>query len=289
MSKNQETNKFKPLQRNQLALRISTEYPDIDMIKAADFIDEYGYYHGYKGHCYDYEGNKFESISEIKKQIEFDIKLKNLLFPLIMLFERKFKQTVLDILIIYFTGIKNSKYFKNSATLNNLFKELFEINSDSRVRKKIFEVKDNLYHYFSTIYSSSYHQNFNVVHHYYDKYFELPIWAVFETIGINKVLEIIKCCPADIKKEIMTNIKMYNHIKYSEFQNRINQIFNLRNFVCHNAILLNINKEGKSVIKDYIETLLLGISAFNKDNLVNQFKEEFNILVSEYNIKYLNI
>ena len=122
-----------------------------------------GYYHGYKG--YRYINNpqnriNLSSFDEIVSIVDFDSKLKSLLYPQIMQIETISKNIVLQILV--------EEYKKKM--------------------KQRLSVQNNIY---SSL-SRSYNNENKIVSHFYSRDRHVPIWGIFEIITLGTFADLIK-------------------------------------------------------------------------------------------------
>lgn len=156
-----------------------------------------GYYHGYKG--YRYINNpqnriKISNFNEIVSIVDFDSKLKSLLYPQIMQIETISKNIVLQLLVEEYKTDEFNEIYENgmtdyrSATGNEYKKRM----------KHRMSVQNNIY---SSL-SRSYNNNNKIVSHFYSKDKHVPIWAIFEIITLGTFADLIKSLEIPVRRKI---------------------------------------------------------------------------------------
>ena len=260
-----------------------------------------GYYHGYKGYRYINNPQNRISINSFKEMVSivnFDSKLKSLLYPQLMQIETISKNIVLQILVEeYNTGEFNEIFEKGMTDYKN--------NNNKKYKEKMkqrLNVRNRIYSSLSRSYS---HDN-KIVNHFYSKDRHVPIWGIFEIITLGTFADLIKSLEhktrIKIDKEIGLNVSYDTDARFPE---RIMYLLKaLRNSVAHNDVVFDVRfKDGKtystlckyienetgcnnvdfSTITDYIiiVTLLLKKYGISKTNL-NHFINEFEVIIEEF-------
>ncbi len=284
----------------------------IDGTKDKKNLRNIGYYHGYKG--YRYINNpqnriNLSSFNEIVSIVDFDSKLKSLLYPQIMQIETISKNIVLQILIeeyktdefniIYELGMTD---YRNSRNGEEYKKKM----------KQRLSVQNNIYSSLSRSYSN---EN-KIVSHFYSKDKHVPVWGIFEIITLGTFADLIKSLDFKVRnkidKEMNINIAFDTNAKFPE--KIMYLIKSLRNSIAHNDVVFDVRfKDGRidtklckyleneigctniafNTITDYvlIISLLLkkyGITKTEINKFVNEYEksiEEFrnSISISIYN------
>lgn len=147
-----------------------------------------GYYHGYKG--YRYINNPLNRINvtdfkEIVYIVDFDSKLKSLLYPQIMQIETISKNIVLQLLVEEYNTDEFNEIYENGMT-NYRFCNPKEYKETMKRRLKL---QNNIY---SSL-SRSYTNNNKIVSHFYSKDRHVPIWGIFEIISLGTFADFINC------------------------------------------------------------------------------------------------
>ena len=214
-----------------------------------------GYFHGYKGYRFCGKPNnllKYNSFNELQAVYNYDMSLKSLLYSKIMFLETTTKNYALEI-VLKRAGSKRfadvySKLltgYKSYPVGTKPYKDA--INKRMGVRNKVY----------STI-SRDYGKRF-VVNHYYDKDQPLPIWAIFELLGLGEFGNFVDCLNRDTAKRISASVginadnddngKMLPSIVYT--------LKDLRNAVAHNNTVFDTRfKTGRisKKLSDYLCT-----------------------------------
>ena len=181
-----------------------------------------GYYHGYMG--YRYINNpqnriNLSSFDEIVSIVDFDSKLKSLLYTQIMQIETISKNIVLQILVEEYKTDEFNVIYENGMT------DYRNSNSNEEYKKKMkqrLSVQNNIY---SSL-SRSYNNENKIVSHFYSKDRHVPIWGIFEIITLGTFADLIKSLEFKVRNKI--SISIYNKIIYSDTKNKLSA---LRNFI----------------------------------------------------------
>lgn len=260
-----------------------------------------GYYHGYKG--YRYINNPQNRIAikdfkEIVSIVNFDSKLKSLLYPQLMQIETISKNIVLQLLVEeYSTDEFNEIYEKGITDYKN--------SSPKDYREKMKQrlgVQNSIY----SALSRSYNNNNKIVSHFYLKDKHVPIWGIFEIITLGTFADLIKSLEFKARRKI--DIEMGLNIAYdtdARFPEKIIYLIKaLRNSIAHNDVVFDVRFKDSNInstlckyieneigctnvdfntITDYIIiiTLLLKKYRFSKTEL-NRFITEYENIIEEF-------
>lgn len=217
-----------------------------------------GYYHGYKG--YRYINNpqnriNLSSFDEIVSIVDFDSKLKSLLYPQIMQIETISKNIVLQILV--------EEYKKKM--------------------KQRLSVQNNIY---SSL-SRSYNNENKIVSHFYSKDRHVPIWGIFEIITLGTFADLIKSLEFKVRnkidKEMNINIAFDTNAKFPE--KIMYLIKSLRNSIAHNDVVFDVRfKDGKIDTKlcKYLENEI-GCTGIDF-NTITDYVLIISVLLKKYGI-----
>ena len=264
-----------------------------------------GYYHGYKG--YRYINNpqnriNFSNFDEIVAIVDFDLKLKSLLYPQIMQIETISKNIVLQILVEEYKTDEFNIIFENG-----MIDYRNSSNSDEykRKMKQRLSVRNNIY---SSI-SRSYSNENKIVSHFYSKDKHVPIWGIFEIITLGIFADLIKSLDHVVRnkidKQMRINVGFDTNAKFPE--KIIYLIKSLRNSIAHNDVVFDVRfKDGKidtklckyleneigctriefRTITDYILIISLllkkyGITKFE----INRFINDYERIIEEFRNK----
>lgn len=261
-----------------------------------------GYYHGYKG--YRYISNpqnriNISSFAEIVAIVNFDSKLKSLLYPQIMQIETISKNIVLQILVEeYKTDEFNEIYEKGITDYRNYNSKDYK----DRMKQRL-SLQNSIYYSLSKSYNNN---NNKIVNHFYSTDRHVPIWGIFEIINLGTFADLIKCLEPKtrtrIDKEMKINIAFDTNARFPE---KIMYLIKaLRNSIAHNDVVFDVRfKDGKidstfckyleneigcsnidfSTITDYILliTLLLKKYSITKTE-INRFINDFEKAIEDF-------
>ncbi len=141
-----------------------------------------GYYHGYKGYrfCRRAENQlQYSDFSELKAVYDFDMGLKELIYPKIMFLETALKNFTLEEVI---ERVPDGSFSKVYGTLMTEYKR-YTRGSDElkKAQQRRLEVRKK----FSGLIKHDYRSK-PVVRHFYDSGRNMPIWAVFELLTLGE-------------------------------------------------------------------------------------------------------
>ena len=203
-----------------------------------------GYYHGYKGYRYiNYPQNRIniKDFKEIVSIVNFDSKLKSLLYPQLMQIETISKNIVLQILVEeYKTDEFNEIYEKGMTDYKNSNPKDYREKMKHRLG-----VRNSIY----SALSKSYNNNNKIVSHFYSKDKHIPIWGIFEIITLGTFADLIKSLEPKtrirIDKEMRINISYDTNAKFPE---RIMYLIKaLRNSVAHNDVVFDVRFKDSNI------------------------------------------
>lgn len=212
-----------------------------------------GYYHGYKG--YRYINNpqnriNIKDFKEIVSIVNFDSKLKSILYPQLMQIETISKNIVLQILVEEYNTDEFNEIYENGMTDYK--------NSNPKDYKEKMKHRLNVQNSIYSALSRSYNNNNKIVSHFYSKDKHVPIWGIFEIITLGTFADLIKSLELSarikIDKEMKLNISYDTNAKFPE---KIMYLMKaLRNSVAHNDVVFDVRfKDSKidSTLCNYIE------------------------------------
>lgn len=260
-----------------------------------------GYYHGYKG--YRYINNpqnriKISNFNEIVSIVDFDSKLKSLLYPQIMQIETISKNIVLQLLVEEYKTDEFNEIYENGMTdyrnaAGNEYKK--------RMKHRI-GVQNSIY---SSL-SRSYNNNNKIVSHFYSKDKHVPIWAIFEIITLGTFADLINSLEISVRrkinKEMKINVAFDTNAKFPE--KIIYLIKSLRNSIAHNDVVFDVRfKDGNvdttlckyleneinssnidfSTLTDYILLIAVLLKKYGITKTeINKFINDYEKLIEEF-------
>jgi len=201
-----------------------------------------GYYHGYKGYrFFAHSGNKipFSSYSDIYATIQYDAKLKALLYSKIMYIETAVKNISLNC-ILDKVGTENIQ-----DMLDNIVGSFKNAPPGSlpSARRAFQARKLSLHASIQNALSRAYKYENPKITHFYEhmSYNHVPIWALFEIMTMGDFGFLLQCLTYDTREYISRNIG----INLSSDTNRelvykyIYALKDLRNAIAHNDVIFD--------------------------------------------------
>ena len=255
----------------------------IDGSKDKKNLRNIGYYHGYRGYRYIKNPKNritLTNFDEIVSIVDFDTKLKSLLYSQIMQIETISKNIVLQILVeeyktdnfndVYEYGMTDYRNYKNG----NEYKE--------KMKHRI-KVQNNIY---SSL-SKCYNNGNKIVSHFYSKDRHVPIWGIFEIITLGTFADLIKSLEFKVRnkidKEMNINIAFDTNAKFPE--KIMYLIKSLRNSIAHNDVVFDVRfKDGKIDTKlcKYLENEI-GCTGIDF-NTITDYVLIISVLLKKYGI-----
>lgn len=253
-----------------------------------------GYYHGYKGYRYiNHHNNRIDikDFCEIVSIVDFDSKLKSLLYSQIMQIETISKNLVLQILVEEYSTDEFNEIYEKGITD---YRYCNSKNYKEKMKQRL-ALQNNIY----TSLSRGYTNNNKIVNHFYSKDRPVPIWGIFEIITLGTFADLIKCLEPNTRLKINNAMKI--NIAYDtngRFPEKIIYLIKaLRNAIAHNDVVFDVRfKDGNidSTLCKYIENeigcenvlfytitdYILLISTLLKKYCIN--KVEINKFINDY-------
>ena len=238
----------------------------IEGSKSKNSLLNNGYYHSYKG--YRYINNKYnkaiiDNYCDLEALINYDLRLKKILYPIVMQFETITKNRVLQILIDIYKTDKFDNIYTNAMIAYK------SVNKDKvrAIKKRLF-VKDKI----TSSISNSYGKGLIATHFYNnDRY--VPIWGVFEIIMFGEFASLISTLEDSTKIRIMNDmgIKTTYDSKGRLSYQVLYIIKSLRNAIAHNNVIYDL-RFCDSKIDSTIPKMLsveTGISNITFDSIID--------------------
>lgn len=207
-----------------------------------------GYYHGYKGYRYIKKpSNKliFSDFDEVMAIIDFDNKIKALLYPQVMFIETALKSYALEIII------QEGKTENFSEIYSNLMTDYKSYSNQSENYKNAYKKRLDTFNRIQNVIATSYASDNNIVSHYLKNDESIPIWAIFEIITLGEFGNLISTfnlkTRQNISKDIGFNIAFDSSGKLVE--NIILAIKDLRNAIAHNNVIFDTRFKKRRISK----------------------------------------
>lgn len=199
-----------------------------------------GYFHGYKGYRFFVASHRklpFTSYSEINATIQYDTKLKSLLYGKIMFIETALKNIALNTIMdeigsnnIYDMYDKVVSSYKNTPP-----------GTPEDIKKKFQNNKLNLQGSIQHSIAAAYRKSNPKITHFYNNvnYKEVPIWAIFEILTMGDFGYLLSCLTIDMREKISRAIGInlscdtYRELVYKY----VYSLKDLRNAIAHNDVI----------------------------------------------------
>lgn len=243
-----------------------------------------GYFHGYKGYrFFRYPEHKinYTSYSEIHSTIEYDSKLKTLLYGKMMSIETALKSVVTECIIDYddseeisnmlklaISSYQNCPPSSTEREKNTLQKQ--KLNIESIIRKQL---QNNYKH--------------RRINHYYKNshYEDVPVWALIDVMMLGEFGTLVEGLTMDVRDRISKELDISNHYDQQRhfIYDSIFTLKDLRNSIAHNSIIFDASFKNYSITPCVNNTLRneIGLVFINFDSL-----DDYIILMS-YMLKKL--
>jgi len=219
-----------------------------------------GYFHGYKG--YRFFGNSqnkipFTTFSEVYATIQYDSKLKALLYDKIMFIETAVKNIALE-------GILHKTKSESIQAMYDIAVSSY-INSDpalpEKAKKEMQKDKLNLQNRVQNYLLDAYTKGNPQITHFYNNmsYSGVPVWALFEIMTMGDIGFLLSCLTYDTRKDISKRLGILNTAVDTNLQLVYKYIYalkDLRNAVAHNAVVFDTRFrkfDPTSAMKRYLE------------------------------------
>jgi len=260
----------------------------IDGSKDKKNLRNIGYYHGYKGYRYIKNPNnriKLTSFNDIVSIVDFDTKLKSLLYSQIMQIETISKNYVLQTLVEeYKTDNFNDVYEYGMIDYRN-FKNATEYKEKMKHRIK---VQNNIY---SSL-SKNYNNGNKIVSHFFSKDRYVPLWGIFEIITLGVFADLIKSL--EFKTRLKISKQMNINRAYDTnalFPEKIMYLIKaLRNSIAHNDVLFDVRFKDNKVANSLCKFLEYEIGCQNIDfNTITDYVILISFLLKSYGLSKIEI
>ena len=211
-----------------------------------------GYYHGYKGYRYIKNPNNkinFNNFEELMAVIEFDNKVKALLYPQVMFIETALKSYALEVIIQEGKTVSFSEIYANLMTDYKSHKDIKYKNAYKRRLDTFNRIQNTI--------ANKYANDNNIVSHYLKKDESIPIWAIFEIITLGEFGNLISTLNLQIRKEISRDLGL--NISFDSngilVQSVIFMIKELRNAIAHNNVVFDTRFKERNTNKALLKVI----------------------------------
>ncbi|TOY69988.1 DNA-binding protein [Leuconostoc citreum] len=222
-------------------------------------LTEMGYYHGYKAYRFLKDNTNPLNVSEfsqITAIYNYDMSLKQIMYPYIMKLETLLKNVVLNEIVT--DNVSFSNIFENHLTH---FRELpTGTDAYKKEMSKRLRLKSQLERLIADNYARPY------VKHYINSERSLPIWAYFELMMMSDFGNFVSLLNTQTKLNVAKSLHTADSAIDTDGSILVDHIFilkDLRNAVAHNNIVFDIRFSNARI----------------KTRVGKQLKTEFNITV----------
>lgn len=221
-----------------------------------------GYFHGYKGYRFFVSSQNrlpFISYNEINATIQYDTKLKSLLYGKMMFIETALKNIALNTIM---DEVGSNSIYDMYDNVVNSYKNASPGTSED-IKKKFQINKLNLQGSIQNSIAGAYRKDNPKITHFYNNvnYNEVPIWAVFEILTMGDFGYLLSCLTIDMREKISRAIGInlscdtYRELVYKY----VYALKDLRNAIAHNDVVYDTRFRKMDPSKPMKQCLILEI------------------------------
>ena len=214
-----------------------------------------GYYHGYKGYRYIKKPSnriKFSSFDELLSIIDFDSKVKAILYPQVMFIETALKSYVLEMII------QKGKTESFSEIYSKIMTAYKSYPTQSNQYKKAYKRRLDTYNRIHMAIATAFSKDNNIVSHYLKNDENVPIWGIFEIITLGEFGNLVSTLDFNLRQDIAKDIG-YN-IAYDSkgilVEKSIFIMKDLRNAIAHNNVVFDTRFCSNSVNGAFLKMIM---------------------------------
>ena len=221
-----------------------------------------GYFHGYKGYRFFVTSSNrlpFTSYSEINATIQYDTKLKSLLYGKIMFIETALKNIALNTIMQKINSSSISDMY--DKVVNSYKNAPSGINED--IKKKFQNHKLNLQGSIQNSIATAYRKDNPKITHFYNNinYSEVPLWAIFEILTMGDFGYLLSCLTIDMREIISreTGINLSCDTNRELVYKYVYALKDLRNAIAHNDVVYDTRFRKIDASKPMRQCLILEV------------------------------
>lgn len=258
-----------------------------------------GYYHGYKRYRFVKKSNSdgilsITSFEEIVAIYNFGMELKGLFYPIVMLVETALKNRVIDSLVA-----------ESSSGIEDILDNQLACYEDyagenEKYDKKFVQYNETKQNILDTI--EYYSDKNEVIKHYLDSNYQIPLWAYFEVITLGQFSRFLGCLTKLSREKLNRDFTIIPK-RSNSLELVVNSLIELRNATMHNSAIFNANfSSGVSrvlkiqikqdlklstftcvFIEDYFILLIWTLNLLKFDSIIlNEYINQFNEIVERF-------
>ncbi|MCU6755305.1 Abortive infection bacteriophage resistance protein [uncultured Eubacterium sp.] len=201
-----------------------------------------GYFHGYKGYRFFKNASNqlpFQNYDEVYATIQYDSKLKSLLYSKMMFIETAVKNIALEEILIN----------ANSESIQVMYDKVVSsyrnapASASLEQKKKLQQNKLNLQNSIQASLANAYRKNNPKITHFYNNASQagVPIWALFEIMTLGDFGYLLSCLTYDVRDDISKRLGL-NVSADTDRQLIYKYIYtlkDLRNAIAHNSVVFD--------------------------------------------------
>ncbi|MEE1315200.1 MAG: Abi family protein [Faecalimonas sp.] len=221
-----------------------------------------GYFHGYKGYRFFVSSHRkipFVSYKEINATIQYDTKLKALLYGKMMFIETALKNIALNTIM---TEIGTNSIYDMYDKVVSSYKNA-PIGTTEDVKKRYQNNKLNLQGLIQNSIAAAYRKDNPKIAHFYNNtsYNEVPIWAIFEILTMGDFGFLLSCLTMRMREKISRAIGInlssdtYRELLYKY----VYVLKDLRNAIAHNDVVYDTRFRRMDPSRSMKQCLILEI------------------------------
>lgn len=206
-------------------------------------LAQMGYFHGYKGYRYSGDASRripYSDFAELRAVVDFDFKVKALLYPVLMNLEMTMKNLAV-VQVLEAAG---------SSRLTDVYARLMPGDKHKKRAGKLEVIHSN-----SAVLLASYKRNSSIVRHYYDSADEsVPFWALVEVITLGHFATLL----AQLSDDVLIRVAHSWGMRRNDSDLLPHLVFalkDLRNCVAHNGVVFD-TRFATSEIRKQVKDLL---------------------------------
>ena len=201
-----------------------------------------GYFHGYKGYRFFGSAQSrlpFVSYDEVYATIQYDSKLKALLYGKMMYIETAVKNIALESILVN----------ANSESIQDMYDKVVSGYNNAPAiattekKRKMQQNKLNLQNTIQSSLAYAYKKNNPKITHFYNNvgYSDVPVWALFEIMTMGDLGYLLSCLIYDVRDDISKRlgINVSCDTDRQLIYKYIYTLKDLRNAIAHNAVVFD--------------------------------------------------
>lgn len=201
-----------------------------------------GYFHGYKGYRFFKNASNqlpFQNYDEVYATIQYDSKLKSLLYSKMMFIETAVKNIALEEILINANSESiQAMYDKVVSSYRNA-----PASASLEQKKKLQQNKLNLQNSIQASLANAYRKNNPKITHFYNNANQagVPIWALFEIMTLGDFGYLLSCLTYDVRDDISKclGLNVSADTDRQLIYKYIYTLKDLRNAIAHNSVVFD--------------------------------------------------